>query len=61
MSRIVDIICRVNMCVNMGTIQYLYVSRAMHKYCRKYAQWYPEHCVFMRITNMRKWQFQNQI
>ena len=61
MFRIVDIICRVNMCVNLETIQYFYVSRAMHKYCIKYAQLYPEHCVFMRIAEMRKWQLQNQI
>ena len=33
----------------------------MHKYCIKYAQLYPEHCVFRRITEMRKWQLQNQI
>ena len=58
MFRMVDIISWENMCEHMGTIQFLYVSRAMHKYCIKYVQWYPEHCVFMRITKMRKWQLQ---
>ena len=61
MLRVVDIICRVNMCVSMETIQYFYVSRAMHKCYIKYAQLYPEHSVFMPVTEMRKWQLQNQI
>ena len=51
MFRMVDIISRVNMCVNMRTIQYLYVSGAMHIYCIKYAKLHPEHCVHADYQN----------